>query len=188
MSKLLLTAAILITFSPFNASSKGIDCDTLAPWSTGEPQVNLHHVFCGEINKKGRAVGYHANPQGNTPSTYVKHLSGDAKNSAGVYVWDNISLKIDGKEVRKSLSSMFPEHCSQTQIVASIQYSSAHSTSCSSPRWASCGASAPTNSNTPSQYCLGADNNTFTIATALSHNKINTGFPIYQAPQLFSKK
>lgn len=160
-------------------AEKGVNCNTLAQWSNGNPQVNLHHVFCGEVNKKGNAVGYHSNPNGQTPTTYKSHNGGDASNKAGVYVWDKISLTLKGKTLVKPLSSMFPNHCSQMQIIKSIQYSSNVSKkSCTSPSWAQCAPSAPSSGDL-SSYCLGDNKKALTIATALNSGKVNTGFPIY---------
>ena len=168
----------MLSLAP-QTSAGGINCKTLPSWSSGSPKVNLHHVFCGELNSKGRAVGYHANPNGNTPSTYISHGGGQPANSAGIYQWNKINLSLGGKTVQKPMSSMFPDKCSQSQIVTSIQYSANKAPkSCSNPSWAKCGPSAPTSGNRAA-YCLGDNGSVFTIATALnSSGNVNTGFPI----------
>ncbi len=33
-------------------------------WSRTSPPINLTHIFEGEINKRGKPVGYHARPGG----------------------------------------------------------------------------------------------------------------------------
>ena len=40
-------------------------------WSNGVPQVALTHIFCGEIDKYGKAQGYHSHP-GNIDPTCAK--------------------------------------------------------------------------------------------------------------------
>lgn len=164
---------------PHLTNAAGINCKALPSWSNGNPKVNLHHVFCGEINRKGSAVGYHANPKGQKPNTYVSHRGGQSANSAGIYQWRNIELMIKGKTVQKPVSSMFPNKCSQNQIVKSIQYAATHVVkNCSNPSWAKCGPSAPSSGNR-NGYCIGNNGRAFTIATAQnSSGKINTGFPV----------
>ncbi|WP_369127486.1 EndoU domain-containing protein [Candidatus Entotheonella palauensis] len=157
----------------------GIDCGKLPHWSSDNPQVNLHHIFCGEKNRSGRAVGYHANPGGNTPSTFVSVGTKGAPNAAGLATWRQITLNLKGSNLVKPLSTMFPNSCTQNQVVKSIVYASKNATgSCASPGWAKCGPSAPSSGDRNS-YCLGKNGSVLTIATAAPrNNKINTGFPI----------
>lgn len=43
------------------APAAAFDCGGEGPvWSQTEPPVNLTHLFCGEVNHRGEAVGYHA--------------------------------------------------------------------------------------------------------------------------------
>lgn len=172
------TALAILGFTS-SVSASGIDCKSLPSWGNTNPKVNLHHVFCGELNAQGKAVGYHSNPNGMTPSTYLSHGSSQPPNAAGIYQWNDIRLSLQGKTVQKPVSSMFPNKCSQAQVVSSIQYAATHAVgSCSAPPWAKCGPSAPSSGNR-SAYCLGNDGSVFTIATALSSSgKINTGFPV----------
>lgn len=164
-----------------NVAASGIDCSKLPQYSNTNPQVNLHHIFCGEI-KKGAAKGYHANPGGETPSTYVaRKVSADrGPNPQGLRTWFDIQLAVNGQTAIKSMSSIFPYNCTQDQIVNSVVYSSLHSSkNCAGQSaWVNCGPSAP-NTGTK-QYCLGDDGSIFTIGTSTPQdNKINTGFPVY---------
>ena len=36
-------------------------------FSDGDPPVNLVHIFCGQINKYGQAIGFHSRPNGIDP-------------------------------------------------------------------------------------------------------------------------
>lgn len=173
----MMMITLLIFIIPTQAA--GINCDTLPHWSRGTTQVNLHHIFCGEKNRSGKAVGYHANPGGNTPSTFVSVRTKGTPNAAGLATWQQITLNLAGSNLVKPLSTMFPNSCTQDQVIKSIVYASQNATgSCASPSWAKCGPSAPSSGNR-SSYCLGKNNSVFTIATATPrNNKINTGFPI----------
>ena len=48
------------------------DCNKTSPidtanWSDTQPQVALTHIFCGQINQKGKAEGYHSRPNNRDP-------------------------------------------------------------------------------------------------------------------------
>jgi len=179
----------MFAFTLISASSvsfaAGVDCDTLADWSDpiGESllEVNQHHVFCGEPSKKGSAKGFHATAGGEFPSSYVSSTDASSVNAAGIYTLRKIKLQFHGEEYTKSFSSMFPKHCSVSQINESIVYSRLHSTgSCSGTGWAQCGPNAPAD-DTTGKYCITNDAS-FDIASAVltkEPSKINTGFPIY---------
>ena len=55
-----------------------------AKWSKTSPAINLHHVFEGEINRKGRPVGFHSRPGGVDPSTARVVRIRDKPNNAPV--------------------------------------------------------------------------------------------------------
>ncbi|WP_177186293.1 EndoU domain-containing protein [Nitrosomonas sp. Nm166] len=164
--------------------AKGIDCATLSEWSETIDgyQLNQRHVFCGEVGKKNKAKGFHAMPDGNAPSNYINSSPADPANGAGVYTLKQIQLRFAGKQYEKSFSSIFPQHCSQTQVSKSIVYSLINRTgACASPGWASCGPNAPKDGG--NEYCLAANGAHFDIATAVlpgNKTRINTGFPIYK--------
>ncbi len=53
-------------------------------WSDTDPQINLWHVFEGEINRKGKPVGFHSRPGGQDPAN-ARVVSVKSKpNRAGV--------------------------------------------------------------------------------------------------------
>lgn len=173
----------LLSLSAAFTANAGIDCKTLPKWSSAVPQVNLHHVFCGEMSKSGSAVGYHANPNAQTPSTYVRHRDGNQPNAAGIYNWYDITLLLSGKKLNKPVSTFFPNHCSKEQVISSIQYAYKNGNmACSGVSWAKCGYSAPSG-DASGGYCIGLNKKPFVVATAAVNNdptKINTGFPIRQ--------
>jgi len=180
---LVFLAAFTMLAVSATGSAGGIDCSELPNWSANIRgyRVNLHHVYCGEAGRNGRAKGFHAMPKGRAPSTYLGSKRAGRPNGAGVYTLRNVDLKIHGALYTKSFSSMFPEHCSRTQIDNSIVYSRLNNKGdCASPGWAQCGPSGPAKDN--ADFCMGSNGRAFDVATALlrKSRKINTGFPIYK--------
>ena len=161
------------------ADQNTLDCNKLPRWTDSKPQVNLHHVFCGELNKRGKVTGFHAFPKDNKPSTFISAKQKTEPDHRGVFNMRNIKLTLEGKKQTKNFSSFFPEHCSFEHIVKSIQYSHTHSTGgCKSPSWAICGPSAPKDIKKQTGYCLGLDHSPFQIASPKSKSgRINTAFP-----------
>ncbi len=88
-----------------------------AQWSQTDPAINLTHVFEGEINKRGKPVGFHARPLGQDPAhaRLIKRLSGP--NNAGVYTG---RAEIQDRRLNewkaKSFSSFFPDRLTRAQI------------------------------------------------------------------------
>jgi hypothetical protein len=97
-------------------------------------------------------------------------------NSQGIY---GVTWNYSGHSNQRKFSTMFPDSCTQTQVLNSIIYAATHQQSCPSnaPRWAWCGPNAPTAN--AENYCNSDKNRLFTIAGAfLSDGKINTAFPL----------
>src|SRR5688572_6858301 len=42
---------------------------SLEPWSDTEPAVNQTHIFLGDLNRRGKPVGFHSRPGGKDPTT-----------------------------------------------------------------------------------------------------------------------
>lgn len=169
-------------FLSANAMAAGIDCNTLPQWSASISgyQVNQHHVFCGEPASGGSAKGFHSMPNGDAPSTYLSSTPLSGPNAAGIYTLQNINLKFGSTTYVKSMSSMFPNTCTQAQVNNSIVYSLQNATgNCANPSWAKCGPNAPPAGG--AAYCVAKNGSTYQIATALlsGTKKINTGFPIF---------
>ncbi|AZC17600.1 EndoU domain-containing protein [Pseudomonas sp. CMR5c] len=104
--------------------------------------INMDHIFCGKINSKGEAVGFHSAPEGKLPSTISiivppaktsstenntttigafansKDLSHISSNT--IFELYHFNIKTDGKTREKQISTMFPLDCSADQVIASI--------------------------------------------------------------------
>jgi hypothetical protein len=87
--------------------------------SATDPPINLTHIFEGEINRKGRPVGFHARPGGRNPTgaRVVRVL--DEPNRLGVYTAEVEILTQDGRWLQKR-STFYPDRMSRDEVVAAI--------------------------------------------------------------------
>ena len=91
-------------------------------WSDTDPSISITHIFQGQINKKGKATGFHY--AGIEKPTYensprLKQIL-SKPNKVGVYtaiieVWD-----AKGALWKSKFSSLFPDHFTRTKIIAAI--------------------------------------------------------------------
>ena len=89
-----------------------------AQWSQTDPNINLWHVFAGEINRSGKPVGYHSRP-GGVDSANARVVSvRDQPNNAGVYT-ANIEIR-DGNQWKGKFSSFFPDSMSRDEVVEAV--------------------------------------------------------------------
>lgn len=87
----------------------------LPHWSKSSPEINMWHVFEGEINKRGKPTGYHSRPCGRDPANARVVSVKDKPNKAGVYT-ANIEVR-DGGQWKSKFSSFFPDNLSQQEVV-----------------------------------------------------------------------
>jgi EndoU nuclease-like protein len=89
-------------------------------WSDTDPTINVTHIFEGEINRRGKPVGFHVPPPENGyPQSRVKEiLSGP--NKSGVIT--AIVEIFDAREKRwkDKFSSLFPKRLSRQEIINAI--------------------------------------------------------------------
>ena len=100
---------------PGPAPERAIDHRTRA-WSATRPAINLTHVFAGEINRRGRPVGFHARPGGVDPRGSGVGRVLDKPNRLGVYtarVWI-------GRRDRTKFSTFFPDRLTRDEVIAAI--------------------------------------------------------------------
>lgn len=66
---------------------KASNCLNSSDWVTAynNRQVNHTHIFCGELNRRGRLVGFHSRPGGRNPATVAGFNITQAPNSQGIY-------------------------------------------------------------------------------------------------------
>ena len=135
-----------------------------APVSRGLT-INQVHIFQGEINRKGLAVGYHHRPNGQDRNNARLVKTTGLPNNQGVYVGRvEIRNPANGQWVSKlSSSSFFPDRFSQAQVLNEIQGAFA-STNKSQERWQ---ATSPSGLRIEGFY-------------SKKTNTITTAYPIYR--------
>lgn len=155
-----------------------VNCAALPHWSGTVPAVNQTHIFCGEWDAAGgRPKGFHSRPGGLDPATVGNFAITQPANAQGVYggLWDYA-----GHPVPQKFSTMFPDGCSQNQVIASIVYAALNPAPCppGAPAWAWCGPSRPA-VGPFANYCSGTNGTALTIAGAsLGNGNVNTAFPL----------
>jgi len=142
-----------------NSSVKGYKSG--GKWSKTSPAINLHHVFEGEINRKGKPVGYHSRPGGQDPHGAKIVKMRDKPNNAGVYT---AIIAIDDQgDWKEKFSSFFPDDMSQQEVVDAVLNAYRKSSDKKKQPWQG-----------PSG--LGFDIQGYTM----SRGDINTAFPVYR--------
>lgn len=110
-----LTGQGLYLPGPGPAPEKRIDYRARS-WSNTAPPINLTHLFAGEINRRGKPVGFHSRPNGNDPRTSGVVRIVDRPNRFGVYtavVWI-------GRRERTKFSTFYPDRMTQEQVIAAV--------------------------------------------------------------------
>ena len=88
-------------------------------WSTTtDPNINLWHIFEGEINRKGKPTGFHSRPGGQDPSGAKVVTIRDKPNRHGVYT-AQIAVR-DGDQWKEKFSSFFPDSLSREEVLDAI--------------------------------------------------------------------
>jgi len=170
-----------------SAAPKVVNCNQLPHWSnfSSGPQVNQTHIFCGEFSN-GRPKGFHSRPGGATPRTVARLTVSQTPNSRGIY---GVRWSHAADPDRNKFSTMFPDRCSQGQVLESIRYAAQNRIACPSgaPDWAWCGYNRPgsnvvnsTGSTNLNRFCSSNDGQRFVIAGAFlrGRDRINTAFPL----------
>jgi hypothetical protein len=153
-----------------------VDCTHLSHWSATQPPVNQTHIFCGEWSHN-QPKGFHSRPGGHSPATVANFVVTQASNAKGVY---GGRWHYAGHPNPQKNSTMYPDSCTEAQVLASIDYAVQHRVAhcpAGAPGWAHCGLNAPTTGG--AAYCEATDHTNFTIAFALLNNgNVNTAFPL----------
>ena len=161
----------LLIFSTFSAFAADISCANQSfNWSKTQPAVNLRHIFCGEIDYRARAKGFHST-QLLATTTEVKDIFKKKWLRGGIY---NARVKFANGKTK--FSTFFPEQCTVAMIVRSVVYA-ARNKAKDHPQWGILGPSAP--HKKVQDYCLDDRDKPFTIRMGLTRNqrRIITAFP-----------
>jgi hypothetical protein len=97
-------------------------------WSDTDPAINLAHVFEGQINRRGKPVGFHSRPGGTDPAGARVVRTVSRPNQLGVYIAEveirtgpssNGATAPGGRWLRKT-STFYPDSLSRDEVVAAI--------------------------------------------------------------------
>ncbi|BBP85161.1 hypothetical protein PHLH8_48030 [Pseudomonas sp. Pc102] len=168
------------------------------------PQINQRHIFCGEINGAGNAVGFHSRPNSHDPRVGVGPMAPFAAQiTAGQqffvqpgaahpapYRYRGLGVQIvngAGAMVLKApppgASTFYPDSCTQQQVIESVRYAYTHPFQAIGP---GAGANFFTGPSAPSVaaagYCVGEAGTPFTIGGYVNQIGglwfLNTAYPI----------
>lgn len=153
----------------FSGQAHAFDC--AGPRFRGpSPQINLVHVFCGEI-RNGKGDGYHSEIVHPTPSVAGIRDLQKMRGDRGLY-----NATVEFRNGMNKFSSFYPRSCSEAQIEASIRFAAAQPIMPKPRSWGFIAASAPPQGG--AAFCTGTDGKPFVIRYAtLKRGDINTAFP-----------
>ncbi|MCG8433595.1 MAG: EndoU domain-containing protein [Gammaproteobacteria bacterium] len=164
------------------------------------PYINQRHIFCGDINAGGNAVGFHSRPNGDNPTAAIDggdpqtaaQLNGPVatiiatNNQLRLYRYTGGTVQIlnlaTGGFVNKTsnggASTFYPNRCTQAQVITSIVYAYNHKAHNGGADYTGLSGPAPADVH----HCYTANNAAFTIQMYI-HNvhgnmTINTAYPI----------
>ncbi len=88
-------------------------------WSDTDPAINLAHVFEGEINRRGKPVGFHSRPGGTNPAgaRVTRRVSGP--NALGIYIAE-VEIRNGSNRWLKKTSTFYPDSLGRDEVVAAI--------------------------------------------------------------------
>ena len=91
--------------------------------AAGAPPVEAQHIFCGEINSAGKAVGFHSRPGGINPASVRDTGAPKPKpGHPGIYNLSNFHITQNGKTATKTISTMYPDKCSMDDVLTAIRH------------------------------------------------------------------
>jgi len=125
-------------------------------WSDTRPLINLTHIFYGEINRRGRPVGFHSRPGGIDPANSGIVRLIDRPNRAGVYT----AMVWIGRRGRSKFSTFYPDRLTRPMVVEAI-------------------LSAYRLSRHRGERFSGPSGHGFTIEGYIQNGRIQSAYPLY---------
>lgn len=97
-------------------------------WSRTTPEINLSHLFNGEINARGKPVGFHSRPGGKDPqgARVSKQLAGP--NRYGVYTARVAIQDSNNRQWKEKFSTFFPDSMDRQQVIDTVLHAWRHRT------------------------------------------------------------
>lgn len=115
-SRTLVLFVLLLALLPFAGEGRS---RSEKRWSRTSPAINETHLFLGEINKRGKPVGFHSRPGGRDPQGARVARIVDPPNRRGVYTAEVEIRNGEGRWLRKR-STFFPDGMDRGAVLAAV--------------------------------------------------------------------
>ena len=115
MKRTLLLFVLLLALLPLTGEGR-----SRSRWSRTAPAVNETHIFEGEVNKRGKPVGFHARPGGRDPQGARVMRIVDRPNRRGVYTAEVEIKNGEGRWLRKR-STFFPDGMDRAAVLSAYR-------------------------------------------------------------------
>jgi hypothetical protein len=132
-------------------------------WSRTSPPVNVTHIFEGEINARGKPVGFHSRPGGRNPQGARVVRIVDRPNRAGVYTAE-VEIRSgpdSGSAWLPKRSTLYPDRLSRDAVIQAALHAFAARTTGGAEKF------------------RGPSGQGFTIEGYYQNGRINTAYPIF---------
>jgi hypothetical protein len=87
-------------------------------WSRTSPPVNMTHIFEGEINRRGKPVGFHSRPGGQDPENARVTRIVERPNRAGVYTAE-VEIRSNSGWLAKR-STLYPDRMDREAVIRAV--------------------------------------------------------------------
>jgi hypothetical protein len=134
------------------------DAGTREEWSRTSPPVNVTHIFEGEINRRGKPVGFHSRPGGRDPQNARLVRVVDRPNRAGVYTAE-VEIR-SGSDWLPKRSTLYPDRLDRAAVIQAV-------------------LNAFQSRTGNGEKFRGPSGQGFTIEGYFQGGRINTAYPIY---------
>lgn len=128
-------------------------------WSRTSPPINVTHIFDGEINSRGKPVGFHSRPGGRDPQGARLARVVDRPNRAGVYTAE-VEIR-SGSDWLAKRSTLYPDRLNRDAVIQAVLHAFAGRTTGGAEKF------------------RGPSGQGFTIEGYYQNGRINTAYPIF---------
>jgi hypothetical protein len=153
---LVLAALALVQGEALSRSRRPARLDE--DWSRTSPPVNVTHIFEGEINRRGKPVGFHSRPGGQDPENARVTRIVERPNRAGVYTAE-VEIRSNSGWLSKR-STIYPDRMDRAAVIQAV-------------------LNAFRNREGDGEKFRGPSGQGFTIEGYFQGGRINTAYPIY---------
>jgi hypothetical protein len=155
---LFLAALALVQGVASPRPRRSADAGTGEEWSRTSPPVNLTHIFEGEINRRGKPVGFHSRPGGQDPENARVTRIVERPNRAGVYTAE-VEIRSNSGWLAKR-STLYPDRMDRAAVIRAV-------------------LNAFQDREGNGEKFRGPSGQGFTIEGYFQGGRINTAYPIY---------